>query len=299
MMETLKECPVCGASEHKELLQSRDFTVSSETFGIQECLRCGFAYTNPRPSLQELGRYYASEAYISHSDTQKGLKNRLYHLARAFTLRRKISQINRLSGSKTGRLLDLGCGTGYFLEAAVKAGWQGEGVEPDAGAAQQAAARSGCNVYPESQLDEYPEGRFDLITMWHVMEHVPQLKQRAAQLFRLLKPGGILVVAVPNRQSLDAEIYGSFWAAWDVPRHLNHFRPADVDRLFSTSGFIKKGMRGMPLDSFYISLLSEQYRGKGAMGFFSAFINGLRSNLRAMRSDAGLWSSMEYYYQKP
>lgn len=298
-METLKHCPLCRSEGQKQLLSTCDFTLSGERFGIAECTSCGFAFTNPRPDSHELGKYYEGEAYISHSDTQRGLKNRLYHLARGSALKRKIAQISRLCGPKKGRLLDVGCGTGYFLQAAVLDGWEGEGIEPDSGAAEQAGRRSGCRVYPESRLDQLPEGSFDLITLWHVMEHVPEPGHRAAQLMRLLKPGGILVVAVPNRQSFDAERYGEFWAAWDVPRHLNHFRPADMDRLLLSAGFRKKGMRGMPLDAFYISLLSEQYRGSGLAGYLRAFVNGLRSNLKARRSAEGRWSSMEYYFQKP
>lgn len=298
-MERLLACPLCNSAQSTERFSARDFTVSREEFQIVSCEACGFYFTNPRPYAANLGKYYAAEAYISHSDTQKGLKNKLYHLARSRALKGKISRINRLFDLKPGKLLDVGCGTGYFLAGMKASGWQAEGIEPDKGAAKEAEMRSACKVYGEAELDLFSESSFDLITMWHVLEHVSDPVGRIRQLKRILKPGGRLIIAVPNHSSLDARHYTSFWAAWDVPRHLNHFVPTDLKKLMEVEGFSFIGMKGMPLDAFYISLLSEQYKGRGIFAYPAAFFNGLRSNLHAYFSDQSTWSSMEYYFQKP
>ncbi|MEY4110751.1 MAG: hypothetical protein RLZZ46_1106 [Bacteroidota bacterium] len=298
-MQRLLECPLCAFAQFNGMFSATDYTVSRDSFHVVSCGNCGFYFTNPRPLTSDLGKYYAAESYISHSDTQKGIKNKLYHFARGIALRGKISRIKALFGAMQGRALDVGCGTGYFLLGMKEQGWAVEGIEPDPGAAKQASARSGCPVYEEAQLNRYPEASFDLITMWHVLEHVPDPLARIRQLRRILKSGGRLIIAVPNHSSLDAQHYGSCWAAWDVPRHLNHFIPKDMKRLLNAEGFDFTGMKGMPLDSFYISLLSEQYRGRGAIAFPAAFFHGLRSNLHARLSDNSSWSSIEYYFQKP
>jgi 2-polyprenyl-3-methyl-5-hydroxy-6-metoxy-1,4-benzoquinol methylase len=238
----------------------RDHTVSGESFRIVECDRCGFRFTNPRPSANEIGRYYESEDYTPHQDTSRGLIDRLYRWVRLYTLRSKYRLITSLMAAPPGRLLDFGCGTGEFLNLCQSRGWETRGLEPDPTAQDVAAEQYGLSVDAPDQIQSIPDDHFDIITLWHVLEHVPELSKTVEQLKRTLAPGGTLVVAVPNCASFDAQFYGQYWAAYDVPRHLYHFRPDDIRRLFDSSGMTVSDIRPMRLDAFYVSLLSEQYR---------------------------------------
>jgi 2-polyprenyl-3-methyl-5-hydroxy-6-metoxy-1,4-benzoquinol methylase len=272
----IQECPVCGHKGGFTLHHiCKDYTTSGEQFNLEKCPACRFVFTNPRPADADLGKYYQSEAYISHTDSAKGFINNLYHLARRYTLKSKVSLVNRLVKGK-GALLDVGCGTGYFLEAASKDGWKVSGVEPDESTREQATKRAGEKVHPESELNTWPAESFDAITLWHVLEHVGELEKRMLQLSNLLKQEGVVLIAVPNPDSFDAAIYQEHWAAYDVPRHLWHFRPANLQQLASRNRLKVVAIRPMYLDAFYIALLSEKYK-KSSLGVIKAFWVGLRA----------------------
>ncbi|MFN5372325.1 MAG: class I SAM-dependent methyltransferase [Bacteroidia bacterium] len=291
-MTEITDCPICSSISFSAHLSAVDYTVSNELFAIKRCNTCDFLFTSPRPNLDALPRYYHSEAYISHSDTSKGLVSKLYKIARRFTLNRKYGMV--ASYCKRNKLLDIGCGTGAFLNHAKSKGLDVLGVEPDDGARAFAIEKYGLSVYDESMLNNLEPSSFGAITLWHVLEHVPNLDERLAQLKRLLHPNGRIFVAVPNPNSFDAKHYRAHWAAYDVPRHLWHFTPQSMHKLLEKNNLHLHGVLPMKLDAFYISLLSEKYK-HGRTRYLFAFWNGLKSNLKAGKQG---WSSQIYVIGK-
>ena len=285
-------CPVCGSSAIQPALEARDYTVSEKLFAVWHCNGCTARFTQDVPEKADIGSYYQSDNYISHSDTQEGLVNRLYHRVRAITLHSKRDLVCKTSGKKTGLLLDIGCGTGAFLHTMKESGWTVEGLEPDSGARSRAAERYGLSVRPVEELFQLPPASYDVISLWHVLEHVYNPEEYVREFKRLLKPGGLLVVAVPNYTSYDASRYGAYWAAYDVPRHLSHFSPRSMQLLMKRGGLEVKAMKPMWFDSFYVSMLSERYQyGKDKLP--SAVLTGAISNMRAV-GNAEACSSVIY-----
>ncbi|MCD7899669.1 MAG: class I SAM-dependent methyltransferase [Bacteroides sp.] len=292
-----KSCPLCRRRRIKHTLTCTDFSASNEQFELFACEDCGFTFTQGFPSGTSIDKYYQSSNYISHSDTNKGIINSVYHQVRKHMLRRKVRLVIRESHRSSGRLLDIGTGTGYFANAMKRRkNWEVEAVEKNADARAYALNKFGLEVKPESALKSYPEESFDVITLWHVMEHIEELKKLWDNLYRILTSKGILIVAVPNRASYDAKKYGAQWAAYDVPRHLWHFTPATIHKLAARHGFIMAERYPMPFDAFYVSMLSEKYRGShcsfikglytGTMAWFSALAKKEKS------------SSMIYIFRK-
>lgn len=293
-MEILSNCPVCNSLNFKPFLICKDNTVSRETFNIIECVSCGFKFTNPRPEENKLGDYYKSEEYVSHSNTNKGLINTAYQMVRKYTLLKKLQLISKFY--KTGKILDIGCGTGEFLKTFKDAKWQTLGIEPSADVRKMAIEKYGLDVKEEAEIKNLEASGFDVITMWHVLEHVPHLNDRIEDLKRLLKPNGIIIIAVPNCTSLDAKIYAENWAAYDVPRHLYHFSPKDIETVFKNHGLNVFRILPMIFDSFYVSMLSEKYRS-GKSNIIRAIWNGFRSNLAALKYGK-TYSSQIYLIRK-
>lgn len=289
-MYKYSNCLVCGNAKFDAVFDAKDYTVSQEVFQIVSCSSCGFTFTDPRPENDKLGPYYHSDAYISHSDTSKGLINKLYKEVRKITLRSKFKLFKPYMYK--GYLLDIGAGTGAFLNYAIIQGVKCIGVEPDEAARSQAGKLYKLELKPESYLSEMATGSCDAISMWHVLEHVPQLHDRILELKRLLSPKGIIAIAVPNHKSFDAQHYKSFWGAYDVPRHLYHFDKESITKLFGDQDLKLVGIKGMPFDSFYVSLLSEKYK-TGGMNWFKSFYIGLRSYLTSGKDN---WSSQIYLF---
>ena len=254
-METLSNCLICNSSQTNPFLVCKDHTVSRETFSIVQCNSCGFKFTNPRPEETKLGDYYKSENYVSHSNTKKGFINSTYQLVRKYTLLKKLQLISKYY--KTGKILDIGCGTGEFLNTCQQAKWNTIGIEPSEEARKMAIENYGLDVRDELEIKNLDKESFDIITMWHVLEHVPKLNERVEDLKKLIKPNGIIIIAVPNCNSLDAQIYKENWAAYDVPRHLYHFTPKDIESVFKKQDLKLFNVLPMVFDSFYVSLLSE------------------------------------------
>ena len=289
-------CPVCGSAKIQPVFDVKDYTVSQELFPVYHCNDCTARFTNNVPAEADIGAYYKSEDYISHTETSKGFINSLYHSVRRRTLQQKKWLIRNVSGKETGNLLDLGCGTGAFLQVMQNAKWQVKGLEPDPDARSIAAAR-GLDVAATTQFFHLPSASFDVVTLWHVLEHVHQLHPYMDQLKSILKPDGWLVIAVPNYTSGDAQRYGKTWAAYDVPRHLYHFSPKSMKSLVQQHGLMVQDIRPMWFDSFYVSMLSEKYRGTGRFGLLKAFWSGAMSNLNATR-DTSHCSSLIYLIRK-
>ncbi|MHC1706762.1 MAG: class I SAM-dependent methyltransferase [Bacteroidales bacterium] len=252
--------------------------MTKEHFTIVKCKVCGFKFTQPRPLSQNLSQYYQSEEYISHSNKNEGLFAWLYQKIRHYTLARKYKLIEKHHSK--GKLLDIGCGTGEFLMTGKHRGWNVEGIEPNQGARVHARENYGLTVHELDNLSSLKSNHYDVITLWHVLEHVSNLKETLNTLNRILKDDGLLIIAVPNSDSKDAVIYGKFWAAYDVPRHLYHFTPVTLKKLLNRHHIKVLHSSPMIFDAFYVSLLSEEYI-YGKKKFFKGFINGLRSNLWA------------------
>lgn len=295
-MITLNKCPVCGSQHIQHILDALDSTVSKERFPVFECKDCSLRFTNHIPSEEEIGSYYKSEDYISHTETSKGFINSVYHSVRRRTLQQKKQLVQHESGKQKGQLLDLGCGTGAFLQVMQQAGWTVRGLEPDADA-RHIAAQRGLDVASTQQFFHLPASAFDVVTLWHVLEHVHQLHAYVDQFAKILKQDGLLVIAVPNYTSEDARQYGDAWAAYDVPRHLYHFSPASMRRLMEQHGFRVSAMKPMWFDSFYVSMLSEKNLGSGTLGLAKAFLQGARSNFLASR-DVSRCSSLIYLIRR-
>jgi 2-polyprenyl-3-methyl-5-hydroxy-6-metoxy-1,4-benzoquinol methylase len=287
----LNLCPICESNNIEYIFTAKDHLVSGDKFNIEHCSNCGFRFTNPRPSDDELGKYYDSNEYISHADEGNNLVNKLYKIARGFTLKSKLNLINRLT--KKRQLLDVGCGTAHFLSYCQQAGWQISGVEPNDLARKQAEEKTSIIIH--KNLLDIEGGIYDMITLWHVLEHLPNLDQIVKQLNDLLAPGGNLLIALPNYEAYEEKRFNQHWAAYDVPRHLHHFNKNSLGKLLNKHGLKIVKTYPMWLDSFYISLLSNKQK-YNSNKFVHSFITGLLSNIYAVKSKN--FSSLIYLVKK-
>jgi 2-polyprenyl-3-methyl-5-hydroxy-6-metoxy-1,4-benzoquinol methylase len=275
-------------------LTCEDYTVSHKKFNLFFNAEFEMLETFPQPKLEELSSYYESSDYISHTDSKKSIIDKTYHLVKKHTIQKKVNLINSFK-TENKKLLDVGCGTGDFLVACKNNGWEINGVEPNLNAKKIIVSKLLNNEIIYSSLFEFSNEKFDVITLWHVLEHVPNLQEYISELKKLLKPNGVLIVAVPNFKSYDAEYYNEFWAAFDVPRHLWHFSKKSIDLLFSKHGMSVSKTLPMKFDSFYVSMLSEKYK-TGKSNILRAFWIGLKSNIKAMSNNE--YSSLIYVIKK-
>ncbi|MEI8076029.1 MAG: class I SAM-dependent methyltransferase [Bacteroidota bacterium] len=289
-------CPVCNSDAILKVLDIQDYTVSQEIFEVWHCAQCSFRFTQNIPIASKIGPYYQSANYVSHSDTQEGFIHRAYHLVRNYTLKVKRQLIQNATGKQTGALLDVGAGTGAFSKAMKEAGWKVTGLEPDDTARKNALEINGLELISPDNLYHLPAANFDAITMWHVLEHVHDLHGYLEKFHTILKQEGKLVIAVPNYTSYDAKVYQQFWAAYDVPRHLYHFSPHSMAQLAASKGFRIASVKPMWFDSFYVAMLSEQYK-TGKNQYINAVWNGLISNLKTL-FDHKKCSSVIYILEK-
>ena len=279
-MIVYSSCPCCNSGKIAIALSAKDHTVSGETFQVWHCGNCTARFTQNVPDQAQINKYYKSEAYISHSDTQKGLINRMYHMVRKRTLAGKKKLVQKYTGLSAGKLLDIGAGTGAFLHTMNRSGWEVTGFEPDDTARENAKRLFGIRLQVPDELFQLAPQSFDAITLWHVLEHVHDLHLYMDQFKKLLKPSGVLIVAVPNYTSYDANVYRENWAAYDVPRHLYHFSPASVTQLLLQHGLQLHAIKPMWFDSFYVSMLSEKIK-TGKNNLVSAAWTGYVSNWKA------------------
>ncbi|WP_400071280.1 class I SAM-dependent methyltransferase [Zobellia russellii] len=259
----------------KAFLKTKDFSISNEDFELLFDEELEMLVTHPQP--KNLQRYYESDAYISHTDSSKSTIDKMYQLVKRYSLARKVSMINTYASDKK-RLLDFGAGTGDFLLEAQKQNWVVEGVEPN----HEARVRAQEKKMPlHSNIQSLPKTKFQVVTLWHVLEHLPNLEEQIKTILDHLEREGTLIIAVPNYKSFDANYYKEFWAAYDVPRHLWHFSKEAVEKIFSKQGMQLVKTKPMWFDSFYVSILSEKYK-TGKQNYINAFLVGLWSNIRAV-----------------
>jgi 2-polyprenyl-3-methyl-5-hydroxy-6-metoxy-1,4-benzoquinol methylase len=274
MVITHNNCPLCGSENISASLKATDHLLTRESFDIFKCGSCNFLFTQGVPPADVIGKYYQSQDYISHSDTRKGLMNKLYHLGRTIMLNKKYGMVKKVAKGK--KLLDIGCGTGYYPSYMKQKGYLVAGVETDPRARAFAEKEFGIPVYsPEDFINHKIEGKFDVITLWHVLEHLDDFNLYLERILGHLLPGGSLVIALPNCNALDARYYKEFWAGYDVPRHLWHFTPSALEILAEKHGLEIKKMKRLMLDPFYNSMLSEKYRGNRVFMIFGIAIGKL------------------------
>ena len=280
MTKKVEVCPICSSEQSSLHINTRDYFYSKDAFSISKCQECGFLYTNPIPL--NAGKYYETDEYLSHNTSSGGLISKVYSLLRKINIARKYKLVSQNSSGKT--ILDVGCGTGELLRYFKEKGWTTTGIEPNEKARNLAIKNSGGSVYEESYIDKLTPHSFDIITLWHVLEHVEDLNKRMMELKGLLKSGGAIIFALPNISSPDAVKYGQFWAGLDVPRHLYHFNESSFKKLVNKHGLKLTSAIPMKLDSYYVSMLSEKYMGN-TLNIPAAFLNGAISNIKARKNN--------------
>jgi 2-polyprenyl-3-methyl-5-hydroxy-6-metoxy-1,4-benzoquinol methylase len=259
-MKTHEECIVCGAREFITAFKCIDHLVSSKEFSIMRCKACGFMFTQGIPEPAQIGAYYESPEYISHTGGRKSLTDILYGISRSIMLRHKTGIVKKFTNTAKGTILDIGAGTGHFVMQMQKIGWNALGVEISDNARRHATEINEISLIPSLKEGNFAENSFDAITMWHVLEHIHEPEVYLNNLCTILKKGGILIIALPNPESTDARHYKNNWAAYDVPRHLWHFSINHINTLTSRAGLRPVAVKRMPLDAFYIAILSERHR---------------------------------------
>lgn len=289
MFEKLEKCPVCNNDKLKNHFICRDHFLTGESFAIVRCEECSLLFTNPRPDENSIDKYYQSEQYISHTSKANNIINAVYKLARNFTISQKVKLINSLGRSEN--LLDFGCGSGEFLKSCKNKGLKVYGYEPNDSARKHAEKLTKEKIY-KNLKDILQIEPIDIITLWHVLEHIHNLNETITILKNKLSKTGKIVIAVPNHESYDAKLYREFWAAYDVPRHLYHFSSKTMKLLLKNHGLKITKIIPMKLDSFYVSLLSEKYKN-GSQNYIKSIINGYKSNSYAIKNN-NKYSSLIY-----
>jgi len=295
-MLSIPACPICGGIQFQPRMSCKDYTVSKEVFNIVECARCHLYITNPRPDEKIIANYYLSDDYISHSSKSTGPIDLIYKVSRQFTLKWKTRLIKKYAPSITS-ILDYGCGTGNFTESCLKENWKTSGVEPSENARMLAIKRDN-RLHIASDLSEFENSTFDAITLWHVLEHIPDLQQKISALIDRLNKNGTIFIAVPNHESYDAIKFQECWAGYDVPRHLWHFSKENIEQLLSKNGMRLITILPMKLDSYYVSILSNKYTtGRHTLlGFTKGILIGFLSNVKARKFNN--YSSLIYIARK-
>ena len=274
----------------KSHLKLKDHSVSGDSFELLYDASRELLYTHPKPSETELPNYYPDTNYISHTNQKTSLFDLLYHAVRYVSVGRKLRLLKPFQ-PKGAALLDIGAGTGFFLRAAKKRGWAVTGIEPNLSARNLANSKAPNTVFDSDTLRMLPEKSFDVITLWHVLEHLPNLDADIKTLQKLLKPNGRIVVAVPNFKSFDADYFKGFWAAYDVPRHLWHFSQQSISKVFSEVQMELESTHPLIMDAYYVCLLSNKLK-TGSYQILNSFWVGFLSNCKALKS--GEYSSLIY-----
>ena len=293
-MILLDSCPICLSSDLQKKFNCTDHSTSKEKFTIVSCETCDFKFTNPRPKDKSLGSYYKSDKYISHTNNKKGLFNWMYHTVRKYSITTKLNLLKKISKRKNH--LDIGCGTGEFLNACKNSGFKTEGIEPSKLAREQAINNYNLSVTHNTELDQFKSSQFDTISMWHVLEHIPELNKTIREFNRILNKNGKVIIAVPNHNSWDAKYYKEYWAGWDTPIHLWHFSKLSIEKIFKIHDFKLIEKKPMLFDSYYVSLLSEEFK-TGKKKYVKGFTIGLLSNIIGIFSKRGC-SSIIYVFEK-
>jgi 2-polyprenyl-3-methyl-5-hydroxy-6-metoxy-1,4-benzoquinol methylase len=290
-MKTITNCPVCDKTEFRSYISTKDFFFTKEDFNIDICANCNFIFTNPIPA--DLGKYYETEDYLSHKADDKSMISRIYRNIRNINIKNKFKIVSAISKGK--KILDIGCGTGELLAYFKTKGYDALGIEPSKDAREFAQQKHNIEVKEESYIKNIADNSFDIVSMWHVLEHVSDLNGRMKDLKRISKDDATIVIAVPNVESPDSKHYGMYWAGLDVPRHLYHFSKASMTKLAQKHNMKITSTIPMKFDSYYVSMLSEKYKDS-SLGIFKAVIEGFISNLKAKK--ANNYSSMIFVLKK-
>jgi len=292
-MIEITNCPVCSATNISRYTDTKDFFFTKEEFSITKCDTCGFVFTNPVPDPSEIGKYYETEKYLSHNSDKKGIISSIYSKVREQNLKNKYSLVsNRI---EKGKIMDIGCGTGELLSYFNKRGWETVGIEPSESAREYASKTHKLQVGGIDTLTKMKNADFDVVSMWHVLEHVYDLHDRMQTIYNLLKPNGIGFIALPMIDSPDSIKFGKYWAGLDVPRHLHHFSKNTFELLAKKNGFKTVAKYPMKFDSLYVSWLSYQAKGK-SLAFPLGVLQGILSNLKADKNRN--YSSMIFVIEK-
>lgn len=291
MYEKLEVCPSCKHPQFNNFKICKDHSITQESFALVKCSKCQLVFTNPRPAEEFISRYYESDDYISHTNDGNSLVNILYKLARWYTLRGKLRTIKRFASKK--RILDYGCGTGNFLRFMHSRGWDTVGFEPNTHA-REIALKSVSNVL-STKKELKALDKFNVITLWHVLEHIHELRDMLKFLRKRLCADGYMFIAVPNINSYDCSHYQEYWAGYDVPRHLYHFSQDSLSRLAKSCKLDIVDIIPMKLDAYYVSMLSEKYKGN-PNGLVDGFKAGRKSNKAASKTRE--YSSLIYVLSK-
>jgi len=290
-MKEINKCKICDGSEFELFIKTKDYFYTQEEFSLSKCNNCGFVFTNPIP--KNLGSYYETEEYLSHDSGRENIISRLYGFVRNMNISNKYNIVS--SYVSRGTILDIGCGTGELLAYFKKRGWKTIGVEPNAKARQTAISLNNVDVLPEEELTQLESGSQDVVSMWHVLEHVENLNDRIIDVKRITADNGVMIFALPNLNSPDAKKYGKYWAGLDVPRHLYHFTEESFSRLITKHNLKLAKSIPMKFDSYYVSMLSEKYI-KSSFGLIRAFLSGVKSNSKAKKENN--YSSMIFVVKK-
>lgn len=291
-----QKCPWCNSDKNRQFLKLKDYFLSQEEFEILECEECKLMFINPCPPADKIGDYYKSEEYLSHNEEKKGIFAKIYNKVKKINIKNKfnIAVSGQQSAVSNQNLLDIGCGVGDFLLYAKENGCDITGIEPSEDARKIAEKKLDCKILSPEELQNIPDNSFDIVTMWHVLEHVADLKTEIHHLQRILKKDGRLILALPNYKSYDAEYYKDKWAAYDVPRHINHFSQTSIRNIFKETKLQLIDTKPLKWDSFYISMLSEQYLNS-RNSFIKGLLTGWKSNRKARKS--GEYSSLVYVFE--
>jgi len=292
MIEILK-CPVCSSKKLTSYLETKDYFFTNEDFALAKCDSCGFVFTNPIPSVEDIGKYYETENYLSHDSTNKGIIGSIYNKVRDINLNNKYKIVSQ--HKITGSILDIGCGTGELLNYFKNKQWDSKGIEPNKSARDFASQNYDINVGDEPELGEINNKKFDVVSMWHVLEHVYDLRERMNAIVRILKDDGVIIIALPMVDSPDSVKFEKYWAGLDVPRHLYHFSTKTFELLANNHGLNIVGKYPMKFDSFYVSWLSHKAK-KNSLSFVRGVADGFISNARANKSSN--YSSMIFVLKK-
>ncbi len=294
MKTAFSHCLICNNNTLQAQLKTQDFSVTQEQFELIKCSNCNILYTNNAPDVAHIAPYYSFDTYISHTDIKKTFFDKMYHAVRKITIKQKVKLITKVTNLNKGLVLDIGCGTGTFISKMQAHNWQTIAVDADEASRNNAKLINNVTAYDTDFLNQLEPNQFDAVTMWHVLEHVHQLKAYIQIIHNALKPGGAWFIAVPNYTSYDAKYYKSFWAAYDVPRHLYHFAPETISKLAELNGFEMISKKPMWFDSFYVSLLSAQHKKSSKI---MAVLIGVISNIKTFFNTNNC-SSITYILRK-
>ncbi len=274
------DCALCGSSETTDVQTASVLHFGERhAFHVVRCARCALVYLNPRPVKEEIGAFYPKEYHAELLRVvNAGWSNPIMRRGMEAVRRRRSSPV--VPG---GQLLDIGCNFGLYLQGQRERGWSVQGIEIDEQAAEYARSEFGLHVQVGDAgdvLPTFPDAHFDVVTLWHVLEHLYNPAEILAHIYRILKPGGVMMLEVPNYASPTARVFGEYWFPLEVPRHLYHFTPRTLRAILDTSGLNVTSVTGVPApEAISWSLRALRQRGQNDAGSDSLSLNPMMAGL--------------------